>query len=160
HENRRSLRATRVLAAWIGAATLNAGDTQDYWVEEGGRHFIRHYFVDLSSTFGAVWNGTRGPWQGEERAFELGATVEALATFGASGRGWQEDRHKWEAAIRASPAVGWYPSDGWSPEDFRTVFPLPAHVRMTDRDGYWGAKIVTSFSDAQIRAAVAAGGYA
>ena len=30
---------------------------------------------------------------------------------------------------------------------------------MTERDGYWGAKIVASFSDAQVRAAVEAAGY-
>jgi hypothetical protein len=30
---------------------------------------------------------------------------------------------------------------------------------MTDRDGYWGAKIVASFSDGQIAAAVDAAGY-
>ena len=31
---------------------------------------------------------------------------------------------------------------------------------MTDRDAYWGAKVVTSFTDDQIRAAVAAAHYA
>jgi hypothetical protein len=55
--------------------------------------------------------------------------------------------------------VGWCPGEGFRPEEFTTVFPLPAHVRMTDRDGYWGAKIVTSFTDDQIHAAVSAGGY-
>ena len=37
--------------------------------------------------------------------------------------------------------------------------PQPAFREMTDRDGYWGAKIVASFSDAQIAAAVEAAHY-
>jgi hypothetical protein len=159
HQHRRSLRASRVLAAWIDAATMSAGDTQDYWVEEGGRHFIRHYFMDFSSTFGAAWNNIKGPWQGEEQLFELSNSLQRLLTFGVYRRDWQEERRVWEASVRVSPAVGWFPSQGWSPEEFTTVFPLPAHSRMTDRDGYWGAKIVTSFTDDQIHAAVSAGGY-
>jgi len=39
-------------------------------------------------------------------------------------------------------------------EAFRTNRKGPAHKRMTDRDAYWGAKVVTSFSDAQIAAVV------
>ena len=39
------------------------------------------------------------------------------------------------------------------------MVPQPAFREMTDRDGYWGAKIVASFSDAQIVAAVEAAHY-
>jgi len=42
---------------------------------------------------------------------------------------------------------------------FRPTIPNDAFANTTDRDGYWGAKIVGAFSDAHIRAIVAQGGY-
>jgi hypothetical protein len=159
HQHRRSLRASLVAAAWIGAASLSASDTVDVWVAEGGRRFVRHHFRDLSATFGASWTDPKGPWLGEERIFSPSRVVRALFLLGAYRRPWQDDRDRWREVLRASPAVGWYEGVGWSPQEFHTVFPLPAHVRMTDRDAYWGAKVVSAFSDRQILAAVGAGGY-
>jgi hypothetical protein len=52
--------------------------------------------------------------------------------------------------------VGWFPAEEFDPDHFRTNRKVPAHRRMTDRDAYWGAKIVTSFSDAQLEAIAAA----
>jgi hypothetical protein len=57
------------------------------------------------------------------------------------------------------PSVGNYESAVYQPQDFRQLVPQPAFREMTDRDGYWGAKIVASFSDAQIAAAVDAAHY-
>ena len=56
-------------------------------------------------------------------------------------------------------SVGNLESEEFRPEDFRQLLPHPAFREMTDRDGYWGAKIVASFSDAQIAAAVEAAHY-
>jgi hypothetical protein len=160
HEHRRSLRASLVLAAWTGAAAMSAADTQDVWVADGGRHFVRHYFRDFSATFGASWIDLKGPWQGEERILDFSRQVKALVLLGLFRRSWQGKRDDWEAALRDAPALGWFAGEGWSPGGFRTAWPLPAYVRMTDRDGYWGAKLVTAFTDEQIRAAVSAGRFA
>jgi hypothetical protein len=160
HEHRRSLRAGLVLSAWTGAAAMSAADTQDVWVADGGRHFVRHYLRDFSATFGASWIELKGPWQGEERMFDLGRQVKALLLLGVFRRDWQGKRDDWEAALREAPALGWFVADQWRPGRFRTAWPLPAYVRMTDRDGYWGAKVVTAFTDEQIRAAVSAGRFA
>src|SRR6185295_16430959 len=54
---------------------------------------------------------------------------------------------------------GNFESAAFEPRDFRTQIPQPAFRAATDRDGYWGAKIVASFSDAQIAAAVDAAHY-
>jgi hypothetical protein len=159
HQDRRSLRASRVLAAWIDAAGMSAADTQDVWVVEDGRHFVRHYFRDFSSAFGAVWYSAKGPWQGSEGMFDFAGVVQSLLLLGAYRRDWQDHRAEWVTAMGESTAVGWFPGGGWSPDSFRTLFPLPAHVRITERDAYWGAKLVTAFTDEQIHAAVGAGGY-
>jgi hypothetical protein len=92
--------------------------------------------------------------------FDLTDVVQSLLLLGGYRRDWQNERDEWEAALRESSAVGWFPGEGWRPDGFRTEFPLPAYVRITDRDAYWGAKLVTAFTDQQIRAAVSAGGYA
>ncbi len=157
HQHRRSLRANRVMAAWTGAAAMSPADTQDVWVAGGGRRFVRHYFRDFSATFGASWIELKGPWQGKERILDLSRQVKALVLVGLSRRSWQGRRDEWEAAQRAAPALGWFPGESWRPDEFRTAWPIPAYVRMTDRDGYWGAKVVASFTDEQIRAAVSAG---
>jgi hypothetical protein len=57
------------------------------------------------------------------------------------------------------PSIGDYESAVYEPQDFRQLVQQPAFREMTDRDGYWGAKIVASFSDAQIAAAVEAAHY-
>src|SRR6185295_2007441 len=52
-----------------------------------------------------------------------------------------------------------YESAVYQPQDFKEMIPQPAFRAATDRDGYWGAKIVASFSDEQIAAAVEAAQY-
>ncbi len=136
HQHRRSLRASLVLAAWTGAAVMSAADTQDVWVAGDRRRFVRHYFRDFSATFGASWVDLKGPWQGEERILDLSRQVKALVLLGLSRRSWQGRRDDWEAAQREAPALGWFAGESWRPGEFRTAWPLPAYVRMTDRDGY------------------------
>jgi hypothetical protein len=42
---------------------------------------------------------------------------------------------------------------------FRPIYPNAAFANLTDRDGYWAAKIISAFSDAHIAAIVAEGEY-
>jgi hypothetical protein len=54
------------------------------------------------------------------------------------------------------PSIGYYPAESFDPDSYRTNRKLPTHIRMTDRDAYWGAKVVTAFTNPQIEAVVAA----
>lgn len=159
HEHRRSLRGLHVIAAWLGAADLDAADTQDVLVSEDGKRFVRHYFVNLSAGLGAARFGVKGPWHGREKLLEPMRILGSALLLGLWARPWQDDRAAWREAQARAPAVGWFEAETWEPADFRTSFPMPAQVRMTERDAYWAAKLVTSFTDDQIRAAVSAGGY-
>ena len=47
--------------------------------------------------------------------------------------------------------------EAFEPETWKPNWPNQAFNNLTVRDGYWGAKLVGSFTDEQIRAAVAAG---
>jgi hypothetical protein len=51
-------------------------------------------------------------------------------------------------------AVGYFRADVFRPGAWVPTYPNPAFEKMTLRDAYWGAKIVMSFSDADLRAIV------
>src|SRR5438045_7962653 len=53
HEDRRELRALRVIASWINDWDLKETQSLDMYVEEGGRKFLRHYLLDFGSSLGA-----------------------------------------------------------------------------------------------------------
>jgi hypothetical protein len=145
--------------AWIGSFDASMINTLDSLVEEDGRRFVRHYLIDFGASFGSGTNRPRSPDRGSEGWLELGRTMAALVTLGAYQRDWQKVREDYDRMVARYPSIGWYPAEGWEPEDFRTIRRVPAHLRMTDRDAYWAAKVITSFTDDQIRAAVSTGRY-
>jgi hypothetical protein len=54
HQDRRSLRASFVLIAWLNIEDASAINTLDSYVEEGGRRFVRHYFIDFGDSLGSA----------------------------------------------------------------------------------------------------------
>ncbi|MFH0898997.1 MAG: hypothetical protein V2A73_00050 [Pseudomonadota bacterium] len=161
HERRRSLRASLILFAWLNVEDASAFNTLDALVEveRGERRFVRHYFIDFGAGLGSASYAPKIPFKGWERLVEVGRATKALATMGVYQRDWQQRRADWAEAVGKYPAIGWLPAGDWNPATFRTGRKVPAHMRMTDRDAYWGAKIVTSFTDQQIAAIVHQAGY-
>ena len=159
HQHRRSLRASWVLMGWLRVFDATRVNTLDSYVDEGGRKFVRHYFIDFAGGIAAGKREPGAPDRAAEAVIEHNRTVTALFSFGLYQRKWQGARDEYIDLTARYPAIGYFPAEGWDPEDYRTVRRVPAHQRMTDRDAYWGAKIVTSFTDEQIRAVVATAGY-
>jgi hypothetical protein len=155
HANRRELRGLFVLCSWI-----NDWDTKDHqfldtFVEtRDSLGHVEHYLLDVGSSFGAAANGPKQLWEGYENLFDLPWTARRFVTLGFVEEPWRRARQ--ESGI---PSVGNFESEVYRPQDFRQMVPQPAFREMSDRDGYWGAKIVASFSDAQIAAAVEAAHY-
>jgi hypothetical protein len=156
HERRRSLRASWVLFAWLSILDPGPINTLDSYVEESGRHFVRHYLFDFSCAFGSATSYVQGPQQDGEYLIEIGRTLRALFSFGFYERPFQsaDERDDYQKLNAAYPSIGYFPAEGFDPDTFRTNRRVPAHMRLTARDAYWGAKVVTSFTDAQIHAAV------
>jgi hypothetical protein len=155
HVLRRELRGLFVVCAWI-----NDWDTEDHqfldvFVEthESLGH-VDHYLLDAGSSFGASATGPKAPWEGYENIVDLPWIARRVISLGFVEEPWRRGRQETDI-----PSVGNYESAAYRPEDFRQQVPQPAFREMTDRDGYWGAKIVASFSDAQIAAAVEAAHY-
>jgi hypothetical protein len=156
HEDRRSLRAGWLLAAWLAVYDASALNTLDSYVEEDGRHFVRHYIIDFGAGLGSATSDVKGPSDGGQHSLEIGRTVASMLSLGLYRRPYQSQRGPWFAGVAAHPAIGWIPAETFDVEAFRTNRKVPAHKRMTDRDGYWGAKVITSFTDAQLGAVVEA----
>jgi hypothetical protein len=155
HTNRRELRGLFVLCSWV-----NDWDTEDHqfldmFVEtRDSLGHVEHYILDVGSSFGASAIGPKVLWEGYEYSVDLAWTARRFLTLGFVEEPWRRARQ--ETGI---PSVGNYESAVYRPEDFRQLVQQPAFRERTDRDGYWGAKIVASFSDAQIAAAVEAAHY-
>jgi hypothetical protein len=155
HQHRRSVRASWVLFAWLSVLDPSSINTIDSYVEERGRHFVRHYFFDFGCAFGSATSYAQGIQQDGEYLVEVGRTLGALFSLGLYRRPFQDQREEWTRLTAEHPALGYFPAESFDPDSFRTNRKLPSHMRLTERDAYWGAKLVTAFTDQQIAALVA-----
>jgi hypothetical protein len=155
HEDRRSLRADWLMYAWLSIFDASAINTLESYVEEDGRHFVRHYHFDFGCAFGSATKHPQALHQDGEHTIEVGRTLAAFFSLGLYRRPFQTEREAWAELTRKYPSIGYYPAEGFVPEAYRSNRKIPAHMRLTARDLYWGAKVVTSFSNAQLEAVVA-----
>ncbi len=152
HENRRELRALRVFSAWLAHNDVRVANTKDFYVSEDGRQFLRHYLTDFGSALGSESYGPNPVVANTEFVVDYSEAAKSLFTFGIYQASWR--RHPTAVVYRS---VGNYAADDFAPARWKQEFQLPAFEKMTDRDAYWAAKIVKSFTDEQIEAAVEAG---
>jgi len=155
HTNRRELRGLYVICSWIGDWDVKEENFVDVFeTEREGTGYVEHYILDAGSSLGAQADGPKDPQWGYEGVFDLGAIGRRVVTLGFTEDPWR--RAHQESGI---PSVGNFGPHEFNPGRFVTEVEDPAFRALTDRDAYWGAKIVASFSDPQIAAAVEAAGY-
>ena len=152
HEHRRDLRGMRVLASWVNDNDYRAGNTLDMYVEEDGRKFLRHYFIDLGSALGSETNSPNSDRIGYEYLLDQGEIWKSILSLGLYRRPWTGI-----SKGQIHPAVGFLESELFNPGRWKPNYPILPFENMTLRDAFWGAKLVLSFTDEQIRAAVEAG---
>jgi hypothetical protein len=153
--NRRELRGLYVVCAWVGNWDTEDHQFLDSFVtEEDSLGHVQHYVLDSGSSFGAAANGPKMLTDGYEYVVDFGWIAHRFVTLGFVEEPWR--RAHQDTGI---PSVGNFESVEFEPGKFRPGVPQPSFLRLTDRDGYWGAKIVASFSNAQIGAAVDAAHY-
>ena len=151
HEHRRELRGLYVVSAWINHVDMRFMNTLDAYVPPG---YLRHYLIDFAASLGSGTIRPHEPREGLEYNFDLWDTMGRLFSLGFHRVGWEDA--EWEPI---HPTVGWLPGgETFEPAEWKPNWPNRAFNHMTVRDAYWGAKLVGSFTDEQIRAAVAAGG--
>jgi hypothetical protein len=158
HEDRRELRGLRVFSAWLNHDDSRAINSLDMYVEEGGRHFVRHHLIDFSSSLGSGSNAKKeiagqNPRAGNEYILELGPGLRSAVTLGLWERPWRRARY------REFPEIGRIEADFFSPADWRPEYPNPAFERLLPADAFWAGRIVSRFSDEAVRAIVHTGGF-
>ena len=152
HEYRRELRGLRLLSAWLSHFDIRAGNTLDTYVEEGGRKFLRHYLLDFGATLGSASRYPKSPRVGFAYAFDPVEMAGPLFTLGLYQPVWR--KHPSEIKYTS---IGRFESSYFSAADWKPLYPIASFDFMDGADAVWAAKIVMSFTEGQIRAAVHAG---
>ena len=153
HEDRRELRGFRMFSAWLCHFDTKQGNTLDMFVEENGRSFLRHYVIDFASTLGA---GAQGPFPTacNEYSIDFAAIFGRALTLGVTQDPWRQIERP-----ENLDEVGYFESEIFEPKAFKPLKPNAAFANLTDRDGYWAAKIISAFSDAHLEAIAVEGRY-
>ena len=163
HEHRRELRGLYVVEAWLNQTDTKSGNSLDMFIlhpespedgEAGRFGYLRHHLIDFGSSMGSAAVRPHTPRHGQENEFDLAAIGKRFITLGFYRRPWQSETDTIHPA-----AAGYFSSKDFDPATWKPNMPNPAFDNLTDRDGYWGAKIVMSFTAPQLFAAVEAGRY-
>ena len=151
HERRRELRGMRLFAAWLNHDDARSINSIDTYVEEGGRHYIRHYMQDFGSNLGSGSTSAQQPRAGYEYLIERGKIAKGVLGLGLYQRPWMST--KWPPY----PSVGNVEADVFEPETWKTEYPNPAFQQLDAADAFWAASIMSRFTDTMIRAVVESG---
>ncbi|MBF0430962.1 MAG: hypothetical protein HQK83_06760 [Fibrobacteria bacterium] len=154
HQHRRELRGLYVICSWLNHHDLNSGNFFESYITKNGQSYIGHYFLDFSSSLGASLFGAQPLVRGYV------PLINPLYTFIVNPiKNWFHVP-RWESNNPITyPAVGRFNNHIFKPDKFKINYPLAAFSLMTDRDAYWAAKLVMSFTDTQIQAVVKEGCY-
>jgi hypothetical protein len=142
-----------VFGAWTNLVDVKALNTMDTLITEKGRARVRHYLLDVGSTFGMGANGPREWTDGYEHLYEQDKMLKRLVTFGFYLQPWQTVDYE------ENRAIGRFEGDEFDPLAWKTRVPAAALLRMRDDDAFWAARRVMAFSDDMIRALVRTGQY-
>ena len=141
HELRRELRGLGVVAAWINHVDIKDNQALDMFVKTAGdKGYVKHYLLDFSATLGAYEWPIDPLRVGHEYMFDAAAMGKSFVTLGFWRRPWRNARVE-------HSEVGYFSADLFEPDKWKPSFPNIAFERMDDSDGYWGAKIVTAFTE-------------
>jgi hypothetical protein len=151
HEHRRELRGLRVIASWVNDNDVREGNTLDMYVTENGRRFLRHYLLDFGSALGAEPTQPDAAYGGYEHTLDWPSVSKSLFSLGFWQPAWLTH------SVGVYPGIGALDAEHFDPPRWKQNSPIVAFENMTTADAYWAAKIVASFTDQQIRTAVAAG---
>jgi hypothetical protein len=152
HEDRRDLRGSRLLGAWLNHFDARAQNTLAMFIPvPGGKGYIEHYIIDWGDTLGSLWD-----WDPISRRLgytyylDLGVSLNDFVTFGAVERPWERARFG-----PTGPTLAYFSDVDFDAPAWKPGYPNPAFDAMTARDAAWMARIMSRFDDATIDAVVA-----
>ncbi len=162
HEDRRELRGSRILAAWMSHWDAREQNSMDLWFATNAKEkrsspgFVRHYIIDTSDSLGGgIKSRTISRKLGYAYAMSIPDMVVDFVTLGVIKRPWE--------GAEITPGhekFGVFASRDFDPQGWRGLYPNPAMVRMTERDAAWMARIIARFTREDVTAIVASGKFA
>ena len=149
HQNRRELRGSQLVAAWINHFDLRQHTTHTSFIrdDDSALGYVQHFFQDFDDALGSL-----GPTPGVSQRFgfayyfDPGQILADLLTLGLLHRPWYDLRLSEEA-----PIFGYFGATHFDPDGWRPGFPNLAFRQMDARDTFWATNIISRFSDAHIR---------
>ena len=151
HEDRRELRGSRILGAWLNHHDARSQNTLAMWIDDGqGRGHIEHNVLDWGDTLGGLME-----WDSISRRtgftyyIDFGQIGADFITFGIPQRPWER--------VKLGPAGkiwGYFDDAEFVPEDWHVGYPNVAFSAMQESDAAWMARIISHFDDATIEAIV------
>ena len=115
---------------------------------------VLRYADDVNGSLGASAEGPKDPRYGYEKRVDGTWALRRIFTLGFVKEPWRKAHQ--DSGI---PSVGRFESERFDPGNWKPLQFAEPFRRMTLGDAYWGAKLVASFTDAQIVAAIDAAGY-
>jgi hypothetical protein len=159
HEDRRELRGSRLLAAWINHWDAREQNSMDLWLASDAKNtrsspgYVRHYIIDTSEAIGGGVTSPAATFRlGQTYLVSLSDVMLDFVTLGALERPWDRAR-----LMIGREKFGLFSVRDFDPEGWRGLYPNPAMLRMTERDGAWMARIIARFTADDIRAIAGAG---
>jgi hypothetical protein len=150
HADRRSLRATRVVAAWLGLTRFSEGMFRDAFIGSTSRGFVRHMVLGFEGSLGtdALLATRRDAFDEDRDNTPSGLLLVTL--------GFYPKPHGLPPTSTGSKGVGLYTPDVIL-EHFDVVPPFAPHQRMRPDDAYWIAKHMNALDESTLARAVKAG---
>ena len=145
HEDRRTLRALRVLAAWLDLRRLGPHHTRDLYVGSPGKGHLTHYLVDLHGALGA------GRLRGAEATRPIAGHVRGNAWVNLATLGLIPEEQLPDAKATTLGVL----SEQATVADYARFYEPAARIQPDD--AYWMAKRIQSLSPPILRWAVAGG---
>ncbi|HEY1907080.1 MAG TPA: hypothetical protein VGG91_13625 [Myxococcaceae bacterium] len=151
HEDRRELRATRLLTAWLNHYDTGDNQTLSMWIPTGnGRGWVRHHMIDWNDSLGFLWPSELDQISrrlGYAYYFDVGIIGREFINLGLKQEPWDRAH-----LGPTGETLGYFDDTDFVPEEWKSGYPNPAFSRMTERDAAWMARILARFTDERIDA--------
>jgi len=161
HEDRRELRGSRLLAAWLDHFDAREQNTADSWFaaqgsgSEASPGHVLHYYLDTSDCLGSEWDWNEISRRlGYSYILDWGDIGADFVTLGIPTRPWDRVEH-----VPGQKIFGYFDVKNFEPDKWKNEYPNPAFSRMTERDGAWMARILAHFTPQRVEALARMAGF-
>ena len=151
-EDRRELRAERLLAAWVNHWDVRGANSLDAFEPAArGVGVVRHYMLDFGDSLGAFALDNRPPAQlGLRGAVDPAGTLIDRVSLGHVSRPWHVLRRDPQ-----SPALGYFEAEHFVPSAWVPSRPSLRFQNATPADLGWMARRIARITPDHVRVAVA-----